>query len=107
MTDEEIAKGLTEAECRAVRVMEDYSDSDTPCRNSRDLAREMTAIAPDDVSYDEHQAKFIARYLVSLGLAEAETGLVTSDGDFYGSGWRLNKLGLRVRAILEAQDANK
>lgn len=107
MTDEEIAKGLTEAQRRAVQVMEDYCDSDTPCRNSRVLAREMTDIAPDDVWYDEHQAKFIARELVSLGLAEAETDLVTSDGDFYGSGWRLNETGLRVRAILEKQDANK
>jgi len=89
-----IAARLSEAQKRAVLAMEAYSDSDTPCRNAKDLARDMGS------DYDAGIAKFVAQELRKLGLAECETGLVTSDGDFYGSGWLLTQLGLAVRSIL-------
>lgn len=96
MTAEEIAARMTEAQRCALRCMQSYAETDTPCRNARHLAAEMGG------QYDAAIAKFIARELVKLGLAVCERGLVTSDGDFYGSGWCLTPLGQQVRAILES-----
>lgn len=98
MTIAEIADSLSEAQRRAVSVMEAYSDSDTPCRNAKHLAQEMGS------DYDAAIAKFVAQELRKLGLTECESGLVTSDGDFYGSGWLLTPLGMQVRAHLKEQE---
>lgn len=95
MTAEEIVKGLTEAQKLALTVMQAYCDTDTPCKNALDLARDMGG------HYDAGIAKFVAQELRKLGLVECERGLVTSNGDFYGSGWLLSRLGLEVRTLLQ------
>lgn len=90
-----IAAGLSEVQKLAVVSMDAYCDSDTPCRNAKDLALKMGG------DWTRDDARCVARELVKLGLAECESGLITSDGVFYGSGWLLTEEGLRVRTILQ------
>lgn len=77
----------------ALLVMMHCDETDTPCLSAKHLAER------SDLSIAA--SRMAGRELVKLGLAKCETGLVTDDGDFYGSGWCLTDEGLATRKHLE------
>ncbi len=96
MTDlSKLAASLTDAQRRAVGVMRAQSEHDFSFVNSADLADRMGG------EYTAEQARKVGRSLFKAGLFIANRGLVTEDGDFYGSGWALAEDGLALRAYLE------
>lgn len=90
------AATLTEAQKGLLLVMEGDRESDTPYRSFADLGRMVGK--PRSVAGD------IARYLRAIGLAQHQSGLVTDDGDFYGSGYCLTPLGLAVKQHLQQSE---
>lgn len=96
MTDDPSAIEVAGQQRTALLVMLHYDETDTPCLSAKHLAeRSDLPLAA---------ARMAGRELVKLGLAKCETGLVTDDGDFYGSGWCLSDDGLAVRKHLETND---
>ena len=87
-------EGLLAKRVKAMLEMMHYDDSDTPCLSAKHLA--------DRANISEQEARDAARAFVAAGLAEVETGLVNSDGEFYGSGWCLTDTGVTFRAALHA-----
>lgn len=88
-----IAERLSKTQRRIVLESSSYKDSDTPYRSFRDTARHC------DVSAEE--VPDACRELRKIGVMEFATGLMTEDGEPYGSGYCLTEgLGLEVRNIL-------
>ena len=98
MTDtraQEVAAKLTKAQ-RAVIVHALGAYDDFGYYNFRD-AGERAGISARD-------AADAIRGLRSLGLVVFSRGLMTEDGEVYGSGYALNTEGLEVRRILQEQE---
>jgi len=99
MTDaERIAAGLSEAQKRVLAVLGHF-ESECGFTSFKHTA-ERCGMSVDEVAP-------ILRQFRKDGLAVFETGLVTDDGEFYGSGYSGSDLGMEVQDLIEEAQSRK